>query len=621
MDVTTIFYIGTTVTAGVSVLMFLKRFNFWYQLFHKADRTSTKHGGSLVAKVLKSHDIDTIFTLPGGHISPIAVACEELGIKVIDTRHEVNAAFAADAYARVGRGIGVVAVTAGPGLTNVVTALKNAQMAESPVVLLGGAAASILKGRGALQDIDQMSLFKPVCKYCVSVNKVRDIIPTLKEAIKIAQSGVPAPVFVELPIDTLYPYPMISKEIGVKEKPRGIVQKIVNFYLSTYLNDLFAGAFEERSCEPLDIDIPKAKDSQVQASAKLLSQAKKPVFLIGSQAILPPCSFQNTIVALESFGAPCFLSGMARGLLGRNNPIHIRQNRSQVLKEADLIILAGTVCDFRLSYGRSIGKQAKVISINRGKDLMKLNSDMFWKPDIGIVGDSANFIGRLHAALLGYKADESWASELKSREKEKEDKHLEKSKMEVDRYLNPLHVLFKVEEKLSQNSIIVADGGDFVATASYILRPRGPLQWLDPGPFGTLGVGAGFAIGAKAANPNAEIWIIYGDGSLGYSIIEYDTYRRFKIPVLSVVGNDACWTQIAREQKPMLGSNVGCMLEFSSYEKVVEALGGKGVLLKDQEDNIEGSLEECKQTLKEGKSALLNCLIGTTDFRDGSISV
>ena len=621
MDVTTIFYIGTTVTAGVSVLMFLKRFNFWYQLFHKADRTSTKHGGSLVAKVLKSHDIDTIFTLPGGHISPIAVACEELGIKVIDTRHEVNAAFAADAYARVGRGIGVVAVTAGPGLTNVVTALKNAQMAESPVVLLGGAAASILKGRGALQDIDQMSLFKPVCKYCVSVNKVRDIIPTLKEAIKIAQSGVPAPAFVELPIDTLYPYPMISKEIGVKEKPRGIVQKIVNFYLSTYLNDLFAGAFEERSCEPLDIDIPKAKDSQVQASAKLLSQAKKPVFLIGSQAILPPCSFQNTIVALESFGAPCFLSGMARGLLGRNNPIHIRQNRSQVLKEADLIILAGTVCDFRLSYGRSIGKQAKVISINRGKDLMKLNSDMFWKPDIGIVGDSANFIGRLHAALLGYKADESWASELKSREKEKEDKHLEKSKMEVDRYLNPLHVLFKVEEKLSQNSIIVADGGDFVATASYILRPRGPLQWLDPGPFGTLGVGAGFAIGAKAANPNAEIWIIYGDGSLGYSIIEYDTYRRFKIPVLSVVGNDACWTQIAREQKPMLGSNVGCMLEFSSYEKVVEALGGKGVLLKDQEDNIEGSLEECKQTLKEGKSALLNCLIGTTDFRDGSISV
>merc|ERR1712226_1569341 len=172
----------------------------------------------------------------------------------------------------------------------------------------------------------------------------------------------------------------------------------------------------------------------------------------------------------------------------------------------------------------------------------KLNSDMFWKPDLGIVGDSADFIGRLHAALPGYKADYAWAKDLKLREKEKEDKHVEKGQLDVDRYLNPLSILHKVEQKLSDNAILVADG-------------------------------AGFAIGAKAANPDAEIWIIYGDGSLGYSIIEYDTYRRFKMPVLSIVGNDACWTQIAREQYPMLGSNVGCMLEFSSYEKVAEALG------------------------------------------------
>ena len=620
MDVVSAASIGTSLVAGVSVFMFFRRFNIWYQLFHKTEKRSVKNGGSLVAQVLKAHDVDTIFTLPGGHISPISVACEKLGIKVVDTRHEVTAAFAADAYARIGRGIGVVAVTAGPGLTNVVTALKNAQMAESPVLLLGGAAATILKGRGALQDIDQMSLFKPVCKYCVSIRKVRDIIPTLKHAIKIAQSGVPAPVFVELPIDTLYSYEAISKEIGVKPNARGLIQKIVNLYLNTYLNNLFCGAFEIRDCEPLKIDIPKATDADVQASAKLLSRAKKPVFLIGSQAIIPPCPLQNTIVALESFGVPCFLSGMARGLLGRNNPIHIRQNRSQVLKEADLIVLAGTVCDFRLSYGRSIGKQAKVISINRGKDLMKLNSDMFWKPEIGIVGDSADFIGRLHAALPGYKADHAWATDLKLREKEKEDKHVEKGKLDVDRYLNPLHVLHKVEETLSDNAILVADGGDFVATASYILRPRGPLQWLDPGPFGTLGVGAGFAIGAKAANPDSEIWIIYGDGSLGYSIIEYDTYRRFKIPVLSIVGNDACWTQIAREQFPMLGSNVGCMLEFSSYEKVAEGLGAKGVLLQSKED-IGGAIEECKASLQDGKSALINCLIGKTDFREGSISV
>ena len=622
MEVSTAVASCLGLSIGASVLIFVRRFNLLYQLLHTTQKTSKEHGGTLVANVLKSHDIKAVFTLPGGHISPIAVACEKLGIKVIDTRHEVTAAFAADAYARVGRGIGVVMVTAGPGLTNVITALKNAQMAESPVLLLGGAAASLLKGRGALQDIDQMSLFKPVCKHVVSVTKVRDIVPTLREAIKIAQSGVPAPVFVELPVDTLYPYEMIKKEVGIKDSAKGLVQKIVNWYLNNYLNDMFCGAFEERNTEPLDIDIPKASNSQIQTAAQLLSKAKKPVILMGSQATIPPCPINTTVVALETMGAPCFLSGMARGMLGRNNPIHIRQNRSQVLKEADLIILAGTVADFRLNYGRSIGRQAKVISVNRGKELMKLNSDMFWKPTLGVVGDAADFIARVQAALPGYRADPTWAEGLKKREVEKEEQFAVKSKLHVDRYLNPLDVLFRVEEQLDSNSIIVADGGDFVATASYILRPRGPLQWLDPGPFGTLGVGAGFALGAKTANPDAQIWIIYGDGSLGYSIIEYDTFRRHKIPVLSVVGNDACWTQIAREQLPMLGSTIGCMLEFSSYEKVAEALGAHGVLLKSPgEDDIDGALVECKKVLKEEKSALMNCFIGKTDFRDGSISI
>ena len=622
MEVNTALASGFGFFAGALVLSAMRRFGLVYQWFHVTQKESKKHGGSLVAEVLKSHDIKAVFTLPGGHISPIAVACETLGIKVIDTRHEVTAAFAADAYARVGRGIGVVMVTAGPGLTNVITALKNAQMAESPVLLLGGAAASLLKGRGALQDIDQMSLFKPVCKHCVSVTKVRDIVPTLKNAIKIAQSGVPAPVFVELPVDTLYPYEIIKKEVGVKEGAKSLGQKVVNWYLNNYLNNMFCGAFEERDMTPLDIEIPKASDSQVQTAAQMLSKSKKPVILIGSQSTILPCTIDTTVVALETLGVPCFLSGMARGLLGRNNPIHIRQNRSQVLKEADLIILAGTVADFRLNYGKSIGKQAKVISINRGKELMKLNSDMFWKPTLGVVGDAADFIARVQAALPGYRADASWVEGLKKREIEKEKQYAAKSKLPVDKYLNPLDVLFRVEQHLDSNSIIVADGGDFVATASYILRPRGPLQWLDPGPFGTLGVGAGFALGAKIANPDAQIWIIYGDGSLGYSIIEYDTFRRFKIPVLSVVGNDACWTQIAREQVPMLGSAVGCMLEFSSYEKVAEALGGHGVLLKTPgEDDIDAALVSCKDVLKDEKSALMNCFIGKTDFRDGSISI
>ncbi|VDK24274.1 unnamed protein product, partial [Anisakis simplex] len=181
----------------------------------QVDEASQRHGGELLAAVLKGHGVQEIFTLCGGHISPILIASQKLGIKVIDTRHEVNAVFAADACARLRQSFGVVAVTAGPGLTNTITAIKNAQMAESAVLLLGGAAPTLLKNRGALQDIDQMVLFKPICKHAVRITRVCDIIPTIRKAISIAQSDVPGPVFVELPIDILYPYQFVAKEASI----------------------------------------------------------------------------------------------------------------------------------------------------------------------------------------------------------------------------------------------------------------------------------------------------------------------------------------------------------------------------------------------------------------------
>lgn len=187
----------------------------------QVEESSKRHGGELVAEVLKAHDVSHVFTLCGGHISPILVACEKLGIKIVDTRHEVNAVFAADAVARLTQKIGVCAVTAGPGLTNTITAVKNAQMAESPLLLIGGAAPSLLKGRGALQDIDQGVLFRPLCKFTGRITKVRDIIPTVREAIRVAQSDTPGPVFIEFPIDILYPYEMVVKEMGFAKNPKG----------------------------------------------------------------------------------------------------------------------------------------------------------------------------------------------------------------------------------------------------------------------------------------------------------------------------------------------------------------------------------------------------------------
>ncbi|TRY88075.1 hypothetical protein DNTS_024139, partial [Danionella cerebrum] len=564
-----------------------------YQLFHKTERQSPRHGGESVAEVLRSHGIKFVFTLVGGHISPILVACEKLGIRIVDTRHEATAVFAADAVARLSGTVGVAAVTAGPGLTNTVTAVKNAQMAESPLLLIGGAAATLLQGRGALQDIDQMSLFKPLCKFCASVRTVREIVPTF-------------------PIDTLYPYHVVEKEFAPKNTPKGLMGKIIAWYLKNHLSNLFAGAWETRDLSPL----------AVQKCVELVSRAKKPVILLGSQATLPPTPAEDIRKALETLGIPCFLGGMSRGLLGKNSAIHIRQNRRDALKDADLVLLAGTVCDFRLSYGRVLNRRSKIIAVNRDRSQLLKNSDMFWKPTVAIQGDAGSFLLRLSQALKGHRCSEEWPQSLKEGDNLKEKGNRAKADEKTERHLNPLSVLHRVDELLAEDSIIVADGGDFVGSAAYIMRPRGPLRWLDPGAFGTLGVGGGFALGAKLCRPESEVWIVYGDGSLGYSVAEFDTFTRHKTPVIALVGNDACWSQISREQVPMLGSNVACGLAFTDYHTVADGYGGKGYLIgREDELQLDEIIAKAQKECKEGKSILLNVLIGKTNFREGSISV
>lgn len=189
------------------------------------------------------------------------------------------------------------------------------------------------------------------------------------------------------------------------------------------------------------------------------------------------------------------------------------------------------------------------------------------------------------------------------------------------RLLNPLHLLTTLEQALPDNAILIGDGGDFVATASYIVRPRGPLRWLDPGAFGTLGVGGGFAIGAKLARPDSEVWLLWGDGSVGYSVAEYDTCRRHNLPILALVGNDAAWSQIEREQVPILGDNVACPLAYTPYEDVARGYGGEGWKLQSPEDDIEGTIRKAQRLASTGVPVLINALIGKTDFREGSISV
>uniref|UniRef100_A0A3B3HGT5 2-hydroxyacyl-CoA lyase 2 n=1 Tax=Oryzias latipes TaxID=8090 RepID=A0A3B3HGT5_ORYLA len=561
----------------VALLLAAYKLGLFYQLFHQTETESPRHGGESVAEVLRAHGVKFLFTLVGGHISPILVACEKVGIRIVDTRHEATAVFAADAVARLSGTVGVATVTAGPGLTNTVTAVKNAQMAESPVLLLGGGAATLLQGRGALQDIDQMSLFKPLCKFCASIRTVREIVPTLRKALAIAQSGTPGPVFVEFPIDTLYPYHLVSKEFAPKTPPKGLMGSIISWYLRNHLKNLFAGAWEARDVCPLSVHVPQATEDQVQKCIELVSRAKKPVILLGSQVTLPPSPSDHVRKALEDLGIPCFLGGMSRGLLGKDSPIHIRQNRRDALKEADLVLLAG---------------------------------------------DPGSFLVHLAKGLKGHRCPEEWPQSLKVGDLTKENANRAKADEKTERHLNPIKVLHCVDELMAEDSIIVADGGDFVGTAAYIMRPRGPLRWLDPGAFGTLGVGGGFALGAKLCRPESEVWIIYGDGSLGYSVAEFDTFTRHKTPVLALVGNDACWSQISREQVPILGSNVACGLAFTDYHVVADGYGGKGYLVgREEESRLRDIIKQAQKETKEGKATLLNVLIGKTNFREGSISV
>ncbi|VDD87045.1 unnamed protein product [Enterobius vermicularis] len=580
----------------------------------------------LFCRIGEAHKVQEIFALCGGHISGILVAAEKLGIQVIDTRHEATAVFAADAVARLRQDIGVAAVTAGPGVTNTITAVKNAQMAEIPVVLLGGAAPILLKNRGALQDIDQLSLFKPVCKYYTSVTRVLDIVKKLRKAIWIAKSGTPGPVFVELPVDLLYPYEIIEKEMGFISHPKNITQNIVNFYLRYHLSQLFSQAWIERAITEIPPIISYAEKPIICKVADLVMDAKRPLLLIGSQALLPPIKADDLQAIVKSLGIPTYLGGMARGLLGSSSPLQMRQNRKEALKEADLVILAGMVCDFRLAYGRSLPSHGKIIAINRSKGQARLNEGIFWKATSFIDADVASSLKMLNEILVeraykGCPAD--WLKTLSDREVAKCNANEQKAKEPVpEGKLNPLRVLHVVDKVLPENTILVVDGGDFVGSAAYIVRARTPLGWLDPGAFGTLGVGGGFALGAKVVFPDRPVFIIFGDGACGYSLIEFDTYSRHRFSVGAIIGNDACWSQIARDQMSMFNSNVAVCLSHSHYERIAEAFDAKGEYIDGTEEERLGfRFKAAVEEVLKGNSVIMNVIIGKSNFRDGSISL
>ncbi len=539
------------------------------------------HGGRLVAQALKRHGTTHLFTLCGGHIQAIYDGCLDEGIRVVDVRHEQTAGHAADGYARVTGRPGVCAVTAGPGVTDVVTAVANAQRAQVPIVCIGGAGPRAYTDMGSLQDMDHVGLMRPITKWSVQVPEVRRIAEYIDSAFRIAQANVPGPVFLEMPLDLL---------------------------MNMHEDELPA-------TRPLEEPPRPAGDPRAIAKvAELLRQAQRPCFLVGAQLRWSPAR-ERIASVLERFGAPVFLNGMARGSLPHDHPLLFSRSRRTALSQADLVLIFGTPLDFRLDYGRSFNEGTKLVQI----DLDGAEPGRNRRVDIGIHGDSGVVLEQLARELGDKKLDYAgWVSTIRA----DEDKRRAKMQLEIDSNdspPNPLRVCSELGKRLKPTDIVIGDGGDFVATAAYVLKLQHPQLWMDPGPLGTLGVGPGYAMAAKLTRPDANVVLVYGDGSFGLHGIEFEAMARQDIPVIALIGNDAGWTQIRRGQIELYGKEreVATALDYTRYEKIVEACGGRGFWVEKVEE-LGPALDEafaCK------KPACINVKIAKSDFRKGAISV
>ncbi len=575
-----------------------------------------RHGGDRVADALLAHGVRCVFTLCGGHISPILSAAKARGIRIVDVRDEATAVFAADAFSRLSGRPGVAAVTAGPGITNTITALKNAQLAQSALVLIGGAAPTALQGRGALQDIDQRPLVEPHVKRFIQLRRVRELGEAVTAAMALAAEGVPGPVFIECPVDLLYDEASIRQWYAeAAGKGTALADRALRWYLNRHAARMLAGADQVAVPVVRPVDMPCAPSGAEAAAAAALQRAERPLLVIGSQALVQAEAAAALAAAVGRLGIPVYLSGMARGLLGRDHPLQMRHARRQALREADVVLLAGVPCDFRLDYGRHVRRSATLIAANRSRRDARLNR----RPDVAAIGDAGRFIEALAARVSPRPAWGPWQGTLRARDQAREAEIDAQAAVAGD-HVNPLAFFRTLEAEAADDAVFIADGGDFVATASYVLRPRTPLSWLDPGAFGTLGVGGGFALGAALARPASERWIVFGDGACGWSLAEFDSFVRQGLPVIAVVGNDAGWTQIAREQVKMLGDDVATVLARTDYDAVAAGFGAAGLRIT-RANEVRPVLAEARRLAAQGRAVLVNVWLDRTDFREGSLSM
>ncbi|HEV8571919.1 MAG TPA: thiamine pyrophosphate-binding protein [Actinomycetota bacterium] len=500
-----------------------------------------RHGGHLVARALAAEGVRHLFTLSGGHIAPIYDGCTDEGIRIVDFRHEQAAAHAADGWARVTGRPGVCAVTAGPGVTDAVTGIANGFYADSPMVVLGGKSPLSELEMGSLQEMDHVTLVRSITKWARTCWETRRIADYVTEAFRHATSGRMGPVFLDIPL-----------EVQLNVWPAGVEVP------ERYRTD----------AKPLgDPDL-------VGRAASALRESEHPVVFAG--AGIRWAGGHEALAALaDALKAPVFLNSLGRGCLSPDHPCFFSAARKFALGKADLILALGVDWDFRLGFGRKhIGEGARVIQVDVDGSHIGRNRPV----DVGIVGDPGKVAEQLLAEGIGHGEEPSWTGEVRDEEHRLAEEA--RAGMESDAVpIHPLRFAREIRDFLDPDAVVVGDGGDIVGISSSLIHAREPGNWLDPGPFGCLGVGPSFAIAARLAKPDVQVLIVYGDGSFGLNAMEYESAIRQNLPFVGIIGNDGAWGQIRVAQEALYGEGnapAAVLSQDTPYERMVEALGGHG---------------------------------------------
>jgi acetolactate synthase-1/2/3 large subunit len=521
-----------------------------------------EHGGRIVAKVLKSRGVSHLFTLSGGHLFSIYDGCRAEGIEIVDVRHEQTAAFAAEGFAKATRQVGVAALTAGPGVTNGLSAIAGAQANCSPVCVLGGRAPELRWGSGSLQEIDHLPFVSPLVKSAETVKEPGQIAARTAAALDLSLAAPYGPTFVDYPLDVV---------------------------------------FTEAELEAPTPPAPAPQPAEgVEAAAALLAAAERPAIMAGTGLYWGRGEDELRALA-EQLGIPVFLNGLGRGCLPADHELAFSRARGAGLGGADVALVIGVPLDFRLGFGAAVAEEAKLVRLDAAPNALSANRS----PQVDLVGDVAASLAAIReAAGSGGGRTEPWLTQLRKVEEEK--RAAEREELNDARSpLHPVRIYKELGEVLERDAIVVGDGGDFVSYAGRFIDTFQPGCWMDPGPFGCLGAGPGQAIGAQLAHPERQVCLLLGDGAFGFAGMEFDTMARHGLPVVGVMGNNGIWALEHHPMKFLYGYSVAAELRPETrYDQMVEALGCDGVLVREPEE-LRPALE---QAFESGRPTLVNVL-------------